>query len=84
MQPYNNTLVELHVPDFQQVKDYYIPLGFEIVWERPPEGFKGYLVMKMENNILPHQWLFVEMYYQAQLSQSQIVFEVPDLTFDSR
>jgi hypothetical protein len=44
--------LELHVPDFQQVKDYYSRLGFEVVWERKPEAEKGYLVMRMDNNII--------------------------------
>lgn len=47
-----STLLELHVPDFHKVKSYYGKLGFRIIWERKPEGFKGYLVIKMENNIL--------------------------------
>lgn len=45
-------LLELHVPDFQNVKEYYGNLGFTVVWERTPDQFKGYVVMKMENNIL--------------------------------
>ncbi len=48
----SNVLLELHVPDFKKVKDYYGKLGFKAVWERPPEGFKGYLVMKLGGNIL--------------------------------
>lgn len=48
----NSVLLELHVPDFQKVKVYYGKLGFRVVWERPPEGFKGYLVLQMDNNIL--------------------------------
>lgn len=48
----NSTLLELHVPDFDVVKLYYGKIGFEVVWERMPEGKKGYLVMRMENNIL--------------------------------
>lgn len=48
----NDVVIELHVPDFEKVKDFYGKLGFEIVWEREPEGFKGYLVMKRENSIL--------------------------------
>ena len=52
-QPANNHLqLELHVPDFGPVKDYYGKLGFEIVWERPPEEDKGYLVMKMSQTII--------------------------------
>lgn len=53
MQPaQNNTLLELHIPDFEKAKDYYGKLGFEVVWERKPEGFKGYLVFKMLDNVL--------------------------------
>ena len=45
-------LVELHVSDFQKVKDFYGKLGFEIVWERIPEDKKGYLVIKRNDAIL--------------------------------
>lgn len=48
----NYLLLELHVPDFEKVKEFYGKLGFEVVWERKPEGFKGYLVIKRGNNIL--------------------------------
>ena len=48
----NNVLLELHVPDFEEVKKYYGKLGFEVIWERQPEGFKGYLILKMGDNIL--------------------------------
>lgn len=48
----NNVLLELHVPDFEKIKEYYQKLGFEIIWERQPEGFKGYLILKMGDNIL--------------------------------
>ncbi len=48
----NNILLELHVPDFEKVKDYYQKLGFEVIWERQPEGHKGYLILKMGDNIL--------------------------------
>lgn len=48
----NDVVLELHVPDFNKVKEFYGKLGFEIVWEREPEGFKGYLVMRMGNSIL--------------------------------
>lgn len=48
----NSALLELHVPSFELVKDFYGKLGFEIVWERQPEGHKGYLVMKRGQNIL--------------------------------
>ena len=48
----NHLQLELHVPDFGPVKDYYSKLGFEVVWERPYEEDKGYLVMKMDNTII--------------------------------
>jgi len=48
----SSTLLELHVPDFNLVKEFYRKLGFEVVWERSPEKFKGYLVLKMNENIL--------------------------------
>lgn len=48
----NNVMLELHVPDFEKIKDYYTKMGFKVVWERKPEGFKGYLVLKMDDNIL--------------------------------
>lgn len=44
--------IELHVPDFEPVKDFYIPLGFKLVWERSPEGHKGYLVIEREQTRL--------------------------------
>lgn len=47
-----DVIVELHVPDFAPVKDFYSKLGFNIVWERPPEGKKGYLVMQRESSVL--------------------------------
>jgi predicted enzyme related to lactoylglutathione lyase len=47
--PANNFLqLELHVPDFGPVKDYYGKLGFKETWERQPDGEKGYLVMSRE------------------------------------
>jgi len=53
MKPAQNTvLVELHVPDFEIVKEYYGRLGFEIIRERQPQGKQGYLVLKMQDNIL--------------------------------
>lgn len=51
-QSVNSTLLELHVPSFGPVKDFYGKLGFEVVWERQPEGHKGYLVIKRDQNIL--------------------------------
>ncbi len=48
----NHTIVELHVPDFEKVKNFYGRLGFEVVWERKPEGKKGYLVIQRESHVL--------------------------------
>ena len=50
--PQNSVLLELHVPDFRKVKEFYRRLGFRVVWERKPEEKKGYLVIKRDNNIL--------------------------------
>src|SRR5262249_23004176 len=50
--PNNHVLVELHVPNFQLIKEFYGKLGFDVVWERKPEGSKGYLVIQREKNIL--------------------------------
>lgn len=47
-----DTGVELSVPDFAKVKDFYSRLGFEVVWEEPPHGLNGYLVMKLNNSTL--------------------------------
>ncbi len=53
MKPFGNaSYIELHIPNFDVAKNYYGKLGFEIVWERKPEGQKGYLVLKLENNII--------------------------------
>jgi len=51
-QALSDIILELHVPDFEKVKDFYGKLGFDVAWERPPEGFKGYLVMKKGKSIL--------------------------------
>lgn len=48
----SDVLVELHVDDFKIVKDFYIKLGFKIVWECPAKEKSGYLVMKRGKSIL--------------------------------
>ncbi len=48
----SDIILELHVPDFVQVKDFYGKLGFTVAWEREPEGFKGYLVLKRGDSVL--------------------------------
>ncbi len=47
-----DVMIELHVPDFKKVKDFYGKLGFKVVWERKPEEMKGYIVMKSGGSIL--------------------------------
>ncbi len=42
----SDVIIELHVPDFELTKKFYGDLGFGVVWEKKPEGRKGYLVMK--------------------------------------
>lgn len=44
--------LELHVPDFEQVKTYYGALGFRVVWERVPEDAKGYLVLERNGTVI--------------------------------
>lgn len=48
----NELHIELHVPDFAPIKEFYTKLGFSVAWEREPEGYKGYLVMKRDKSIL--------------------------------
>lgn len=66
--PRNTTLLELHVPDFEPVKQFYAHLGFEVMWERQPEQFKGYVVMKMEDNILcfwaGNEYVYEQLYFK--------------------
>lgn len=47
-----SVLIELHVPDFDKTKEYYQKLGFIEAWQRQPEGFKGYMILQLEQNIL--------------------------------
>lgn len=49
------TVIELHVPDFESIRECYGALGFETVWEREPEDKKGYLVLEgpdLNTNVL--------------------------------
>jgi uncharacterized glyoxalase superfamily protein PhnB len=48
----SDIIIELHVPDFDVVKDFYGKLGFKEVWEYPPKGQSGYLVMKRQDSVL--------------------------------
>lgn len=48
----NTISLELHVDNFEPIKQYYMALGFEVAWERKPEGHKGYLVLTFGDNTL--------------------------------
>ena len=45
-------MIELSVPSFEVAKQFYGILGFEVVWEEPPKGMNGYLVIKLNQSIL--------------------------------
>ncbi len=48
----SSIIVELHVPNFKQVIEFYGKLGFKTVWQKPPKGQLGYLVMKKNSSVL--------------------------------
>ena len=48
----NKLQLELHVEDFDEIERYYSVMGFQKVWSRRPEGFKGYMVLEMNGNTL--------------------------------
>ncbi|PJE61158.1 hypothetical protein COU86_00815 [Candidatus Roizmanbacteria bacterium CG10_big_fil_rev_8_21_14_0_10_36_26] len=48
----SDIILEIHTPDFKIVRDFYGALGFKEVWNYPPKGQSGYMVMKRENSIL--------------------------------
>lgn len=42
----NNLILELHVPDFEKVKEFYSKLGFVVaMYDKPNENKQGYLTM---------------------------------------
>jgi|SRR3989344_4688634 len=46
----NNLIVELHVPDFVPIKDFYGKIGFVVVKEDPvTEKYLGYLVLRRDD-----------------------------------
>jgi len=50
----NNLILELHVPDFQIVRDFYSLFGFTELWYDPTSGGGsdlGYLTIKREDEI---------------------------------
>ena len=49
----NLSYIELHVPSFAAVKDFYGKLGFKVMREQKSDDpRKNYLVMALDNNIL--------------------------------
>lgn len=47
-----DTTIELSVPSFVIAKEFYSNLGFKVIWEEPPKGMNGYLVMQLNQSIL--------------------------------
>lgn len=47
-----DVILELHVPSFEKVREFYGKLGFKEVWSYPPKNQTGYLVMKRDKSIL--------------------------------
>lgn len=48
----NHIQIELHVPDFDKVLEFYGKLGFKKVWHRSEDNNADYLVMNREGTIL--------------------------------
>lgn len=48
----NAALVELHVPDFGPVKEFYGALGFRVAREDRSDDGDGYLVLALDGNLL--------------------------------
>jgi uncharacterized glyoxalase superfamily protein PhnB len=48
----NHLQLELHVPDFVPVLDYYGKLGFTTAWKRQQHDIGDYLVMQREGTVL--------------------------------
>lgn len=48
----NAAMVELHVPDFGPVKEFYGALGFRVEREDRSDGEDGYLVLALDGNLL--------------------------------
>lgn len=48
----NSNYIELHVLIFRLSKSSTRASPLKTVWKREPEGFKGYMVMKLDDNIL--------------------------------
>jgi lactoylglutathione lyase len=55
--------VELHVPDFEVVKEFYGKLGFRVAREDPASGRDGYLVMELDGGVVAF-WPGTDEVYQ--------------------
>jgi lactoylglutathione lyase len=80
-----DTFVELHVPDFPTVKDFYSKLGYKVVWEREPDEFKGYIVMKMGGSILcfwaGNEYVYKHPYFKRFPEDTKRGYEVEIVVF---
>lgn len=67
----SDIIVELHVPDFKKVLDFYGKLGFKQVWQRLPKAGarSGYLVMQRGNSILSFYCGNEEVYNHSDFHQ---------------
>lgn len=48
----NRLVLELHVPDFKEVKEFYGKLGFKVASEQPIGENLGYLVMQRDRTFI--------------------------------
>jgi len=48
----SNIIMELHVPSFDVVREFYGKLGFVEVWSYPPKDQSGYMVMQRVDSVL--------------------------------
>lgn len=48
----SDIILEIHVPNFDIVREFYGKLGFKEIWNYPPKEQSGYMVMKKDNSIL--------------------------------
>lgn len=65
----SNTLIELHVPDFERAKTFYGKLGFGLLWEESPQDKRGYMVLKLEKNLLAFWGGNDQIYQQSYFSK---------------
>ena len=47
----NNLVIELHVPDFSLVRDFYSKLGFVQIYQEETGELPGYLVLQREDEL---------------------------------